>query len=81
LILIGFIATTSDAGVYAAAAKLLFVLIVAVETALSAVLPKLSKLWQDDRSIFNMAVRRYLKILLFCLLTMLQRELYGDEQV
>jgi len=68
LILIGFIATTSDAGVYAAAAKLLFVLIVAVETALSAVLPKLSKLWQDDRSIFNMAVRRYLKILLFCLL-------------
>ena len=67
LVIIGFIATTSNAGVYAAAAKLLFVLIVAVETALSAVLPRLSQLWQDDKPAFNVAARRYLKILLFCL--------------
>jgi len=68
LVIIGFIATTADAGVYAAAAKLLFVLIVAVETALSAVLPRLSQLWQDDREEFKASVRRYLKILLFCLM-------------
>ena len=68
IIIIGMIATTSDAGVYAAAAKLLFVLIVAVETGLSAVLPKLSQLWQDDKTEFDISVRRYLKILLFCLM-------------
>jgi len=68
IVIIGFIATTADAGVYAVAAKLLFVLIVAAETALSAVLPKLSSLWQDDKIEFSLAVKKYLKFLLLILL-------------
>jgi len=52
------LASTSAAGCYAAAAKLGFVLVVGVEVALGALLPRLSRAWAGGPAVFAAVLRR-----------------------
>jgi O-antigen/teichoic acid export membrane protein len=68
LLLLGLLATPAQAGRYAAAAKLVFVLIVGMEVVLSILLPLFSRWWSSDPALFRRNFRRYLKWLLGLLL-------------
>lgn len=63
VLLLGFLAGPAIAGRYAAAAKLLFVIVVGMEVLLSILLPVLSRQWCDDPRRFTALLGRYLKYL------------------
>jgi O-antigen/teichoic acid export membrane protein len=60
VILLGALADPAIVGSYAAAAKILFVLIVAVEVLWKAFLPRLSRLWADSAGAFRHRFNLYL---------------------
>lgn len=53
IIMLGVLAAPAAAGAYAAAAKLVFVLVMVVELVLTAMLPRLSRLWVADVPAFR----------------------------
>ncbi len=67
IVMLGILATPALAGVYAAAAKLVFVLVMVVELSLSAMLPRLSRLWKESHATFRDAFTNYLGVLFACL--------------
>jgi O-antigen/teichoic acid export membrane protein len=60
VILLGALTDPTIVGSYAAAAKILFVLIVAVEVLWKAFLPRLSRLWKESRAAFRGRFNLYL---------------------
>ncbi len=60
LILLGILADPEAAGAYAAAARIIFLVVVAVEVLWAALLPRLSRLWSRDREAFVRAFNLYL---------------------
>ncbi len=60
LLLLGFLASSVEAGQYAVAAKLGFPLVVGAEVAMGALLPRLSKAWSVDARAFADVLRRQL---------------------
>jgi O-antigen/teichoic acid export membrane protein len=60
LLLLGFLATSIEAGQYAVAAKLGFPLVVGAEVAMGALLPRLSKAWNVGAKEFADVLRRQL---------------------
>ena len=58
LLMLGLLATSTAVGCYAAAAKFGFVLVVGVEVALGALLPRLSLAWSRGRGEFARVLRR-----------------------
>jgi len=68
LLVLGMLATPSAAGNYAAAARITFVLVVALEILWSALLPRLSRLAQEDPAGFRRAFNFYLGLVLAALL-------------
>ncbi len=68
LILLGIIATPEMAGTYAAAARIIFLLVIAVEVLWAALLPRLSRLWRDRKAAFARSLNLYLGFVLILLL-------------
>lgn len=60
LMLLGILAAPEDAGQYAAAARLMFLLVIAVELLWSALLPRQSRLAAEDAAGFRRAFNLYL---------------------
>jgi len=60
LLLLGALASSEEAGRYAAAAKLGFPLVVGAEVAMGALLPRLSRAWSEGAGAFALALRRQL---------------------
>ncbi len=60
LIVLGVLVDPETMGSYAAAAKILFVLIIAVEVLWKALLPRLSRLWQESPEAFRERLNLYL---------------------
>lgn len=60
IVLLGLFATPEVVGDYAAAAKVVVVLLVAVEVVWSALLPRLSRAWAQDPGLFRRRYNRYL---------------------
>lgn len=60
ILLLGFLATPEVVGDYAAAAKVVVVLLVAVEVVWNALLPRLSRAWAQDQALFRRRYNRYL---------------------
>jgi len=59
VILLGLLVTPAEVGGYAAAAKVIFVLVVAVEVLWRALLPRLSRLWSESEELFRCRYIRY----------------------
>ncbi len=68
LMLLGILAAPEDAGQYAAAARLMFLLVIAVELLWSALLPRQSRLAAEDEGGFRRAFNLYLGAVLAVLL-------------
>ena len=66
ILLLGILARPDEAGAYAAAAKIGLVLIVAVEVLWNALLPRLSRLWQESPARFRARLALYLGLILAC---------------
>jgi O-antigen/teichoic acid export membrane protein len=64
VLLLGLLVTPAQVGNYAAAAKIIFVLVVAVEVIWRALLPRLARLWQDDPARFRQRYNLYLGLVL-----------------
>lgn len=64
LLLLGVLAPPDVAGGYAAAAKIVFVLVVAVEVLWNALLPRLSRLWRESPARFRARLALYLGLVL-----------------
>jgi O-antigen/teichoic acid export membrane protein len=60
IILLAVVATPEIVGDYAAAAKVVVVLLVAVEVVWNALLPRLSRAWVQDRTVFRCRYNGYL---------------------
>ncbi len=58
ILLLGVLAAPAAAGRYAAAAKLGFVLVVGAEVAMGALLPRLSRAWEEGPGAFRRMLRR-----------------------
>lgn len=88
VIVLGVLADPAVVGSYSAAAKILFVLIIAVEVLWKALLPRLSRLWQESPERFRERLNLYLGLVVagflpvaaggFALGERLMAELYGD---
>ncbi len=63
ILMLGILGSAAVAGRYAAAAKLGFVLVVGVEVALGALLPRLSRAWSQGSQEFALVLRRQLIVL------------------
>ena len=68
LLLLGFLSTPAVAGQYAAASRIIFLLVVAVEVLWGALLPRLSRLAATDRASFRVEFNLYLGLVLAFLL-------------
>ncbi len=64
IILLGVVATPEIVGDYAAAAKVVVVLLVAVEVLWQALLPRLSRAWARDRAVFRRRYNSYLGLVI-----------------
>jgi PST family polysaccharide transporter len=64
IILLGVVATPEIVGDYAAAAKVVVVLLVAVEVVWNALLPRLSRAWAQDRAVFRRRYNSYLGLVI-----------------
>jgi O-antigen/teichoic acid export membrane protein len=64
ILVLGLLADPAVVGTYSAAAKVLFVLIVAVEVLWKALLPRLSRLWQESPAVFRARFNLYLGLVL-----------------
>jgi polysaccharide transporter, PST family len=64
IILLGVVATPEVVGDYAAAAKVVVVLLVAVEVVWNALLPRLSRAWALDRAVFRRRYNGYLGLVI-----------------
>ncbi len=60
VILLGMLVTPAEVGSYAAAAKVIFVLVVAVEVLWRALLPRLSRFWAESEADFRRSYLGYL---------------------
>ena len=63
VIILGLLAAPEVAGSYSAAAKILLVLVVAIEVLWKAFLPKLSRLWRESRELFRDRFNLYLGLI------------------
>ncbi len=63
VLVLGIFRQPEEVGAYAAAAKLLFVLVIAVEVLWSALLPRLSRLWQESPARFRARLSLYFGLL------------------
>ncbi len=59
VILLGLLADAETVGSYAAAAKLLFIIVIAVEVLWKALLPRLARLWRESPDRFRRRVQLY----------------------
>ncbi len=60
ILMLGFLAVPAVVGSYAAAAKIIFVLLIAVEVLWRALLPRLSRLWRQSPTLFRNQYNLYL---------------------
>jgi len=82
IIMLGMLSSPAMAGSYAAAAKLVFVLVMVVELILTAMLPRLSRLWMADRAGFSRQYSIWMGTLIVVLLPVaLGGALIGDPLI
>jgi len=80
VILLGLLATPAAVGNYAAAAKVVFVLTIAVEVVWKALLPRLSRAWHESPDLCRRRFSLYLGLVLLALLPLaVGGALLGDE--
>ncbi len=68
IIMLGLRATATEAGVYAAASRIIFLIVIIVEVLWSALLPRFSRLFKNDPVKFNTSFNLYLGFVLAGLL-------------
>jgi O-antigen/teichoic acid export membrane protein len=64
IILLGVVATPETVGDYAAAAKVIVVLLVGIEVLWNALVPRLSRAWMQDRAVFRRRYNSYLGLVI-----------------
>jgi O-antigen/teichoic acid export membrane protein len=89
VLLLGLLVSPAEVGDYAAAAKVVFVLVVAVEVIWRALLPRLARLWQESPERFRQRLTFYLGLVVVGFLPLavggallgdrLMGRLYGEE--